>query len=413
MASGITVPRAHRPILALTAVFALAAARGSGGTAVVSARTGPPELLVRGHGPLEPMDRVGYEQEIQRLASRDDLVPVREWPAGLPADAPVFITQLIGPLVTLAIRGDASSGFELLADGDANGKLDEPGIPFKKADDGWVATFRVEPPDASTGSAARAPTLIEARWQQVSFQDPGERTWRLMVCRTNVRRGVIELAGRKTAFAITGETGAYGRDSLEIFFDLDGDGRLALDSPYDPERFTVKEERVVVGHRAYRFTVDPRGDSIKLTRLEGRFEPRTNLGVGARAPAFTLTDLEGRKRRLSDFRGSVVLLDFWSTGCAPCIWEMPKLAAMRKRYHDRRFEILGVHVGPTVPETATICASKGADWPQLVDGGSEVARLYRVDRYPTTFLLDRKGRIIEPDARRDTLEAAVQGALGR
>jgi peroxiredoxin len=367
---------------------------------------------VREYNPLEPLDRAGYEQEMKRLASRRDLVPVSEWPAGLPADAPVFITQLVGPLVTLAIRGDASSGYELLADGDANGKLDEPGIPLKKADDGWIATFRVEPPNVSTGNEAHAPTLIESWWKQETFQDPGEPVWRLMICRFNVRRGVIELAGRKTAFAITGEIGAYGGESHEIFFDLNGDGRIELDSRYGPERFAVNEERVVVGHTAYRFTIDPRGDSVTLTRLPGRFEPRTNLGVGARAPEFTLTDLEGRKRRLSDFKGSVVLLDFWNTGCAPCIWEMPNLAALRTKLHGRGFEILGVHVGPSVPETATICASKGADWPQLVDGTNDVTRRYRVDRYPTMFLLDRKGRIIEPDTRRDLLEAAVKAAVG-
>src|SRR6185436_16161183 len=96
-----------RAILALAAASALTAARGFAGTAVVSAPAGPPELLVREYNPLEPLDRAGYEQEMKRLASRRDLVPVSEWPAGLPADAPVFITQLVGPLVTLAIRGDA------------------------------------------------------------------------------------------------------------------------------------------------------------------------------------------------------------------------------------------------------------------------------------------------------------------
>jgi hypothetical protein len=147
-----------------------------------------------------------------------------------------------------------------------------------------------------------------------------------MVCGANVRRGVVDLAGRKTAFAITGQTGAYGRDSFEIFFDLDldGDGRLALDDPHSPERFIVKEERVVVGHTAYRFAIDPAGDAITLTPLEGRFEPRANLDLGARAPRFTLTDL---------------------------------------------------------------------------DGNNALATLYRVDRYPTTFLLDRKGRVIDHDAR--------------
>ena len=393
--------------------FALAVSVCFAGTAVVTAPTGPPELLVQGYNPLAPMDRDGYEKEIQGLASRDDLVPVREWPAGLTADAPVFLTQLSAPLVTLAIRGDASSGFALLADTDANGKLDEPATPLKKSGDEWVATIRVLPPPAAKAADRRAPVLIELKWMQVSFQDPGERSWRLMMCRENVRRGVIELAGRKTAFAITGVTGAYGREWNEVFFDLDGDGRLALDEPYSRERFAVQEERVVVGHTAYRFVVDPAGDSITLTRLEGRFEPRANLDIGARAPGFTLTGLDGQRRRLSEFRGRVVLLDFWEIGCAPCIWEMPKLAALRRKYRDRKFEILGIHVGPLVSEIATTCASKGADWPQLIDGAHDLASLYRVSSYPATFLIDRKGRIIDHGARGEQLEAAVKSALDR
>lgn len=413
MTAGFTVSFARRAILVATALIALPGAKNSTGTAVVFAPTGPPELLVRGHGPLMPMDRAEYEKELERLASRDDLVAVREWPEGLPPDAPLFITDLAGTLITLALRGDESTGFELLSDVDANGKLDEPGMPLKKLDDGWMATFRVDPKVPSKGDDLRAPTWIEARWEQIAFADPSERVWRLMICWENVRRGEIDLAGRKTAFAVTGTSGAYGRDSNEIFFDLNGDGRITFDSPYDSERFAMKEERVVVGHTAYRFTVDPRGDAITLTKLAGRFEPRTNLGIGARAPELSLTDLVGRNRRLSEFRGRVVLLDFWSTGCAPCIWEMPKLAALRSKYRDRGFEILGVHVGPTDSETATLCASKGAVWPQLVDDSNEVAGRYRVDRYPTTFLLDRKGRIIDHGSRGEMLEAAVKGAVGR
>jgi thiol-disulfide isomerase/thioredoxin len=404
---------ARRAILIGVSVMVLANSGSRAGTAVVSASTGPPELLVLGHLPISPMDRNDYAREIERLASRGDLVPVREWPDELPADAPEFLTELVGPIVTLAIRGDASSGFELLADGDADGKLDEPGIPFKKSGDEWIATFRVAPLAARSEEGRRAPLLVEARWEQVSFQEHGEKSWRLLICRTNVRRGVIDLAGRKTAFAITGEAGAYGQGSLEVFFDLDGDGRLALDSRYSSERFTVSEDHVVVGHTAYQFMVDPAGDAITLTRLPGRFEPRKNLDVLARAPDFNLTDIEGRARRLSDVRGRVVLLDFWSIGCGPCVWELPDLAALRNKYRERGFDILGIHVGPLVPEIATTCASKGADWPQLVDGTHGVADLYRVSRYPTTFLLDRKGRIIVQDARGEALEAAVQKALSR
>ena len=116
-----------------------------------------------GYAPHEPLNREEYEKEVQRLAAREDLVPVREWPAGLTDDAPRFLAWLSQPLLTVAIRGDASSGFELLADVDANGQLDEPGIPPKKNGDSWEATLKVDPPAALTGNDRRAPSLVELK----------------------------------------------------------------------------------------------------------------------------------------------------------------------------------------------------------------------------------------------------------
>ena len=374
---------------------------------IVTAPTGPPELLVLGWGVVAPLDRAGYTAEMERLGGRHDFVPVRDWPADLPPDAPVFATRFSDWIATLAIAGDETTGFTLLFDRDANGKLDEPAIPLRKQTDAygetWGATFPVFPRDTGTGRDRRTWTWIETRWSS----SPRE----LRVGLTNVRRGVIDVAGRRRAFAITGQWGMYGRKTLELFLDVDGDGRLAMDAPWSRERFTIKEEKVVVGRKGYRFDVDPAGDSLTLTRLPGTFTPRPDLEVGSLAPDFTLMDLDGRARRLSEFRGKVVLLDFWSIGCAPCIWEMPALAALRGRYRARGFEILGIHVGVQVPQIAATCTAKGADWPQLVDGAMEVMDLYRVDRYPTTLLLDRKGRIVDHDVRGEKLEPAVSAAL--
>ncbi len=385
------------------AIALLAAAGG-----IVTAPAGPPELLVLGWAEVAPLDRAGYAAEMERLGGRHDFVPVREWPADLPPGAPVFATRFSDWIATLAIAGDEASGLTLLFDGDANGKLDEPGIPLRKEKDAfgesWVASFPVSPRSTWTGRDRRTWTWIETRWAPSS---PPE----LRVRRMNVRRGVIDLAGRKRAFAITGECGMYGRKGQELFLDLDGDGRLAMDARWSRERFKIEDEKIVVGHKGYRFDVDPAGDSLTLTRLPGTFTPRPDLEVGSVAPDFALMDLDGRSRRLSEFRGKVVLLDFWSIGCAPCVWEMPALATLRGKYRHRGFEILGVHVGVQVPQIASTCAAKGAEWPQLLDGDLKVMDLYRVDRYPTMLLLDRKGRILDHDVRGEKLEPAVRAAV--
>jgi thiol-disulfide isomerase/thioredoxin len=157
--------------------------------------------------------------------------------------------------------------------------------------------------------------------------------------------------------------------------------------------------------------VEPSGDALTLTRLPGRFEPRPSLAVGAKASSFSLDDLEGRRRSLDEFRGKVVLLDFWTLGCAPCIWEMPELAKLRDKHRERGFEIVGIHVGPAFPQVVATCVAKGADWPQLVDVRNAVASLYRVESYPTKFLLDRKGRILWQGVGGAELTAALAAAL--
>src|SRR5262245_11165560 len=107
------------PVLAIAMTAALSgAAEGP-----VTAHTGPPELLVLGYGVWMPLDRKAYDQEVLRLAARKELVPLREWPALLPPEAPVFLNYVGGWLITVAVRGDASSGFGLLADLDHNGLL--------------------------------------------------------------------------------------------------------------------------------------------------------------------------------------------------------------------------------------------------------------------------------------------------
>ena len=379
-------------------------------TAVVTARTGPPELHVQGHRVVDPMDRAGYEREVARLAVRTDLVPLRSWPADLPGDAPVFLTSLSGRLITLALRGNEATGFVLLADRNADGSLDDPEVPLRKDGDGWVARFDVP---NRTGVGVSPPVWIETRWESVPSPGDPEGRRVLLVAATNVRLGTVALAGRETQFAVIGEGGLYGRDRLEIFFDLDHDGRLDLEDRFSDERFDIDEKRVVVGRTAYEFAVDAAGDTLTLTRAVGRFSPRASLEVGSWAPDFALDDLSGRRRPLAEFRGRVVLLDFWAIGCAPCIWEMPELAALRRKYLDSGFEIVGIHVGPSVPEIATTCAAKGADWPQLVDGQLEVAALYRVDGYPTTFVLDREGRIRARRVRGPALEAALRAEVNR
>jgi len=109
------------------------------------------------------------------------------------------------------------------------------------------------------------------------------------------------------------------------------------------------------------------------------------------APDFALDDLEGRSVRLSDLRGQVVLVNLWATWCPPCRAEMPDLAALYQAYKDQGFIILGVDDQERAQTVADFMARNPAPYPILLDPDSRVARAFRVNYLPASFLIDRRG----------------------
>ena len=112
------------------------------------------------------------------------------------------------------------------------------------------------------------------------------------------------------------------------------------------------------------------------------------------APDFTLKDSEGRAVRLSDLRGKVVLLNFWATWCQPCAMEIPWFVEFQQQYKARGLEVVGVSMdedGWTAVKP--YIARHNINYRMLL-GNDSVSQLYGgVDSLPTTFLIDRAGRI--------------------
>jgi len=98
--------------------------------------------------------------------------------------------------------------------------------------------------------------------------------------------------------------------------------------------------------------------------------------------------------RLSDYRGKVVLLDFWATWCGPCALEIPWFMDLERRQKDRGFAVLGVSMDDEGWDAVKPFASKLGMNYRVLMGNDETAQLYGgVDALPTTFLIDREGRI--------------------
>jgi len=113
------------------------------------------------------------------------------------------------------------------------------------------------------------------------------------------------------------------------------------------------------------------------------------------APDFSLRDLDGNVRSLASFRGRVVLLSFWATWCTPCRTEMPMLETLFQTYKDHDFEVVAVASDvPGVEVVQPFVTQLHLSFTTLLDSTGQVTRLYGVTSLPTTYLLDRAGRLV-------------------
>jgi peroxiredoxin len=110
-----------------------------------------------------------------------------------------------------------------------------------------------------------------------------------------------------------------------------------------------------------------------------------------RAPDFILKDLEGADLRLEDYRGKVVLINFWASWCGPCRKEMPLLDRLHQRYGDSGLVVLGVNVEGVAKSARVLADQVPVTFPLLIDEGQRVSTLYQLEAMPSTVVVDRDG----------------------
>jgi peroxiredoxin len=115
--------------------------------------------------------------------------------------------------------------------------------------------------------------------------------------------------------------------------------------------------------------------------------------AGAPAPDFVLKSSSGENLRLSEYRGDVVMINFWATWCAPCRQEMPLLDDLYARYQRVGFTLLGVNIDDDSRRAMKMIEELGVNFPVLFDESKEVSKLYEVEVMPTTVLVDREGTV--------------------
>lgn len=128
-----------------------------------------------------------------------------------------------------------------------------------------------------------------------------------------------------------------------------------------------------------------------------RTGPRGRINIGDEAPEFTLKDKDGRDVKLSDFRGKLVLLNFWATWCVPCRTEAPELEVLHKTFKNTNFQVLGVSIDLDWDVVKKFDEELRITFPSVLDpAGQRVARgLYRITGQPESFLISPEGRVLK------------------
>lgn len=111
------------------------------------------------------------------------------------------------------------------------------------------------------------------------------------------------------------------------------------------------------------------------------------------APDFTLKSYSGKNLKLSEFRGQVVLVNFWASWCGPCRQEMPLLEKLHNKYAGLGFSVMGVNVEENNTEAKGIVKKEKLTFPVLFDTENKVSQLYQVSAMPSTVIIDRDGKI--------------------
>ena len=142
------------------------------------------------------------------------------------------------------------------------------------------------------------------------------------------------------------------------------------------------------------------------------------LSVGSTPIAFSVKDIEGHEVSLNDYKGKVLLIDFWATWCIPCMEQVPSILAAYDKYEGQGFEVLGISLDRDSQRARfeTKIVEHGMRWRHVCDGmhwKTKVAQQYDVSSIPFTILIGRDGKIAGLNLHGEQLNHAIQGALNR
>jgi thiol-disulfide isomerase/thioredoxin len=158
----------------------------------------------------------------------------------------------------------------------------------------------------------------------------------------------------------------------------------------------------------------PRGDSKTIAKAaEGDLFFLNNLTVGKMMPDAEVEDLDGKKVKISDMRGKVVVLDIWATWCGPCRAMIPHERELVTRMKDKPFVFISLSADAKKDTLTQFIEKEPMPWTHWWNGGAQGAALekYRIKFFPTVYVIDEKGVIRSKHVRGEAMDKAVDGLI--
>ncbi len=379
--------------------------------------------------------KVGYYQP--QKATFDTTRPdgVKKVPAD--AAAPRYGTLPIGDGVLFLLDESEGKPARLWVDTNRNGDFtDDPAAEWTArtveangaSRTSWNGSAMVE-----LASGSGAPVQVGILAYRFDPNDPSRAAMKnvILFYRDWVREGELTIGGRtmkallvddraagdfRPKAAAAGDAGKAA-SGVNLLLDVNGNGRFDRRG----ESFDVAAPFNVGGTTWEIRDVARDGGSFLVARSSAsvpEIPTPPDLSKGKPMLPFTAKDTDGKAVSFpADYKGKVVLVDFWATWCGPCMGEMPNVVKAYERFHDKGFEVLGISLDneKSIERMPEVMKKAGMTWRQVADGKgwkAEVAQLYAVDSIPATFLVDgTTGRILGADLRGEALATAVEKAL--